>query len=78
MELIIVDEKEFEDAINMCNITSVKNEAKMALGRSKKSGIEPLKQLIMQEKEKNEKLLKEKEKLIKQNNEYQKYIDSIS
>lgn len=74
MSLIIVDTDKFKEQINLSNDFIVKRLALLALNGAKQNGIDAVKQLIQQEKDANDKLLEEKECLIKQNEEYAEFI----
>lgn len=74
MSLVIVDTDKFKEQVNLSNDFVVKRLALFALNGSKQNGTHAIKQLIQQEKDANDKLLKEKECLIKQNEEYAEFI----
>lgn len=74
MSLIIVDTDKFKEQTNLSNDFTVKRLAIFALNDSQQNGIDAIKQLIRQEKDANDKLLEEKECLIKQNEEYAEFI----
>ena len=77
MGLIIVDEEKFKKEVEEFHSGSASRISQYALGISKRTGIEAIRQLISQEKEKNDELLREKEQLIKNNNEIQNIINKF-
>lgn len=77
MNLIIVDKDEFEKETRLFNSISMSESAKYALYKAEVKGIDAIKQLIRQEKEKNDVLLKKQQNIVERNEEYQKFIDRM-
>lgn len=77
MNLVIVDKDEFEKETRLFNSISMRESAKHALYKAEVKGIDAIKQLIRQEKEKNDVLLKKQQNLVERNEKYQKFIDRM-
>lgn len=77
MNLMIVDKDEFEKETRLFNSISMSESAKHALCKAEVKGIDAIKQLIRQEKEKNDVLLKKQQNIVERNEEYQKFIDRM-
>lgn len=76
--LIIVDKNKFDEEMKLTHSDSAIRSATFALSSAQVKGKDALEQYIMQEKQKNDFLLEEQNRLVKRNEEYQKLIERLS